>query len=304
MNAWLDDPMGAIDAYTGPRMSRADAERQVDQELAWRPVRNRTGETAIERLKRRGTFTDSRTPESIGQAARQAQAGADAFYQQERERRIQRAMNSEYMNRRLDAKQQAQLRAERQAEHDAEYERQQDAKWGLIPGTTRAFGKFAQGANKVATTLGDIAVDYVPGMQVVGSLYKAFAPPGSKYYREGTLADKAKGFAGNVAKQVVSGAVKRVAGPTASRMLGMGGRVRPGKALAQSYAGGSRLAAQARMRRAMEARRAEDHHAGGAGVPTAGLRGMREELKQRSAQARMEGPAQHKNPSLFRGGRG
>lgn len=67
------------------------------------------------------------------------------------------------------------------------------------------FNKFARGFLGAATQVADLAVN-IPGINVLaGDLYKTFAPPGSKYYQEGSLEDKLKGYAvGKVKEGVVN----------------------------------------------------------------------------------------------------
>lgn len=76
------------------------------------------------------------------------------------------------------------------------------------------------------TKVGDFAVGTVgnvigvPG--IVGEVYKAFAPPGSKYYQEGTLGEKAKNFATKQASKAINKVASNVASNVTRRIRGSG----------------------------------------------------------------------------------
>lgn len=84
----------------------------------------------------------------------------------------------------------AQERAARSRANEEAWLEQQDARAGVAPGTTKRFRDFSQGFVDVATKVGDFVVDLVPINGAVKDAYKAFAPPGSKYYQHDTLGNK------------------------------------------------------------------------------------------------------------------
>jgi hypothetical protein len=86
------------------------------------------------------------------------------------------------------------------------------------------FRKFARGAVGAATQVADFAVS-VPGFnETMGSVYKHFAPPGSKYYQPGTLGEKTMGFAADTAADAVKGLV---GGARKGRLRARGGADAP-----------------------------------------------------------------------------
>lgn len=78
-----------------------------------------------------------------------------------------------------------------------------DRRNGLAVGTTRGLRNFNSGLTQVA----DYAVSTPGFSETMGSVYKHFAPPGSKYYQPGTLGDKAVGYAADTAVDAVKGLV-------------------------------------------------------------------------------------------------
>lgn len=95
-----------------------------------------------------------------------------------------------------------------------------DKQKGLLPGTNSAFKQ----VNNGLIAAGDAAVEKLPGMGNVGNLYKTFAPPGSKFHTEGSLAEKAgRAATGYVAKTVNDGihnAAKGVAQSAVQKLTG------------------------------------------------------------------------------------
>jgi hypothetical protein len=79
----------------------------------------------------------------------------------------------------------AQIRAQKEAEAMDEYDRRN----GLVVGTTRGMKNFMDGLVTVVDGLAT-AASFIGVPTFVVDIYKAFAPPGSKYYKEGTIAEK------------------------------------------------------------------------------------------------------------------
>ena len=187
--------MSAAEAAVAPKMSRAQAEQEAD----WSAIREQ------KRLKKRG-LTSQIAPDVA--ASR-------------REEDIAARMRSDYMTQRHNEALAAQRRNEAAQAQDERVAAEQDRKWGLIPGTTKGFHTFAKGFNKAATTVADLAVNYTPiGATPLAMAYRAFAPPGSSYYKE-NVGDKFKSLATDVGKRVV-GAVGGPVATTAMKRLGLG----------------------------------------------------------------------------------
>lgn len=115
----------------------------------------------------------------------------------------------------------AQEREQRKQRAIDEYNSQQDAKYGLIPGTSRGFRDFSKGFVDAATKVVDFAVDKIPGLNLTKDIYKTFAPPGSKFYKEGSIEDKAKGYV----KGKVDEAVNQVKGQAEAKAKEYGQQV-------------------------------------------------------------------------------
>ena len=145
-----------------------DARAQAALERAGQTITDETGTTSYDEQGNAVNYLPSELADS-----QEVYAGREYGFQRADDAR---AIAAEERQRQHDAI---------QAELDVTDAVKSDKDKGLLPGTTAALTNLNKGLLSIADVAADIGI--VPGMT---ELYKTFAPPGSKYYQEGSLSSK------------------------------------------------------------------------------------------------------------------